>query len=198
MSIVQQLSSLLGQNAGQVYTAVGTAVAFSAGLAVAYAGLGLQNPSTSKVKITPLKIGFAPTGTGGTSNAGCPYGFAKLIAGTAALGTLSAFTVGGGVVTGPGLVGTATGAAVVFGTATVLNGTAGPSANGLCIVTVIGVTAGAGTGAGTQAFTPAAGSVTSGELHGEVTLMPGESGVIFVNQAIAGIPSITWLEQPLQ
>jgi hypothetical protein len=178
---------------GSVFAAVGTSITSSAGLAISYAGLGVQNPSTSGKKITPLQISFTPTGTGASNN-GCPFGLIKIL-GTAAAGTLSGF---GGFVATVGVAGTATNAVgTAFGTCTILNGTAGPSANGLCWMQIVGEISGGGTGAGTQAFTPTAGAQTGFDLQGLVSAMPGESIAIGVNQATAGIFGMIWLETPL-
>lgn len=176
-------SPLVNQPGAQVYSFVGTAITFSAGLAVSYAGLGIQNPATSKTKITVLKMGVAPT----SAPAGVfPVGFGKLVAGTASMGTLAAMA---GVITAPGVVGTATGVGSIFGTATVLNGTAAAGLNALNYTAMAGGIIGTGTG-GT--WIPAA------DLSGEATVMPGESGVLLSNAAITGIPYLVWVESPIQ
>lgn len=185
MSIDYQVPSSLPTTAGaQIYSFVGTAVAFSAGLAVAYTGCGIQNPASSKVKITVLKslaaVTIAPAGTS-------VLGFGKLSPGTATLGTLSGVA---GVITSPGISGTTTGVGLLFGTATVLNGTAGGQTNSLNYVSIQGVLLGTGASI-SQWITPA-------EQAGDVTLMPGESGMILSSIAHTGLPYLVWIETPIQ
>ena len=186
MSVDYQLPSPLQTTAGaQIYSFVGTSVTSSVGLAIAYAGCGLLNPSGSKVKVTLLKAGFAHVG--GVAGASIPTGFAKLVTGTASLGTLSAQGAFG-VITAPGQVGLATGSAQVFGTCTVLNGTAGPASNNaLNYVTMLGGFSGTGVW-----------NTPPNETHGEVTLMPGEGGMLVAQAAVTGFPYIVWAESPIQ
>ena len=182
---------------GQVFTAaLGTAIAFSAGLALAYTGLGILNPVGSGAKVTILRASCGPTAV---PTGIVPWGIAKLGPGTATLGTLSAFS---GVITcagGPGTAATGatslsaatrgtnqgTSVCTVFGTATVLNGTAGPTAaNGLNWVEVLGANGTAGIG-----------PVQSDSLA--ATLYPGESAVIVCQAAVTALAGLVWLEGSL-
>lgn len=183
---------------GKIYTAaLGTALAFTAGLAVANSGcLGIANPATvagtAPVKLIPVAVTFCPTGT---NLANTPaWGLAKLIG--APLGTLTAtFGLGAfsGMITSPGVVGTASGVAVVFGSATILNGTAGGSyaINALNWVEFLGC---AGLGTAT-AQGPAPSRV---DLGGEVNVMPGEILLLQPQNAQVALASISWVEAAYQ
>jgi hypothetical protein len=193
--------------AGQVFSAqLGTAQGFSVGLAIAYAGLGISNPVNSGAKVTILRANLAPIGTGAASCS--PWGIAKLmgpIGGTTTMGTLSAFS---GAVVCAGQPGTAaTGASTLavatlstvpgnpgrqgtsvctlFGTATVLNGTAGPSVLGLNYVEVLGVI---GTSAGGNGVA---------DTVGNVVLYPGETAVIVSAVLCTALAGVTWVEGSL-
>lgn len=182
---------------GQIFTAaLGTAVAFSAGLAVGYTGLALANPATvagqTPVKLTPLRVTFAPTALAGGTAA---FGLVKLTGqGTASNGGLSAFS---GVVMSPGFQGTCatngtraglgTSVVQIGGTFSVINSTAaGTGANTLYWAEMLGAMA-AGTG----------GPNGPVDLQGFTTVMPGETIAIAPNLAVTGLASISWLETPL-
>jgi hypothetical protein len=184
---------------GQVFSAfLGTAIAFSAGLAVAYAGLGIANPVGSGAKVTILRAAFAPTATGPATMS--PWGLAKLLGpinGTTSMGTLSAFS---GIVvcagaagtaqvqgTSLGKIGTGQGTSVcqLFGTATVLNGTAGPSVLGLNWTEVMGCH-------GTNLIGPVEADAT-----GATVLYPGETAVIVSAVAVTSLAGLEWLEGSL-
>ena len=174
---------------GQMFVAAtGTAVTFSAGLALSYAGLMLINPATvagtAPKKLVPLRAIFAPTGTGVAPS--CPWGMIKAI-GTCTAGAASGFS---GIVTTPGMYGTSTPIAVVAGTASFLNGTTGAVPNGPNWVQYCGVLP-----VGTATYY--AGGVTTVDLIGEVSVMPGEAMAIAPNVAAVGMASIAWLEIPL-
>ena len=173
---------------GQVYTAtLGTAVAFSAGVAVAYAGLALANPATVAgkvpVKLVPLRINLSPTAAVSGTVA---WGILKLTGqGTASNGGLSAFS---GAIFAPGVAGTATGVAIVGGTFSVINGTAaGTGSNTLYWQTMIGGV-NCGTGAGSLPV----------DLQGYESALPGET--LAIGCTVSGVTaqaSITWAEIPL-
>lgn len=183
---------------GQIFSAsLGTAVAFSAGLAVAYAGLAIANPATptgkTPVKLVPLRVNFTPTAAVSGTIA---WGLVKLTGqGTASNGGISAFS---GVVLACGIAGTcATGGTVplgvgtsvvqIGGTFSVVNGTAaGTGSNTLYWAGMLG-NANCGTGA---ASVPV-------DLQGALTVMPGETVAISPVLAVTGLASIDWLEVPL-
>jgi len=180
-----------GQNPGgiqgQVYTAaLGTAVAFSAGVATAYTGLALANPATVAgqvpVKLVPLRVNLTPTAAVSGTIA---WGLLKLTGqGTASNGGLSAFS---GAIFANGVLGTATGVAVLGGTFSVKNGTA------------------AGTGSNTLYWQEMLGNVNCGtgapsapvDLQGFTSVMPGETLAIGCNLAVTALAQITWAEIPL-
>jgi hypothetical protein len=187
---------------GSVFTAaLGTAVAFSAGLAVAYTGLVIANPATPRgavpVKLVPLRVNLVPTAAVSGTVA---WGLVKLTGqGTASNGGVSALS---GVVFASGLAGTVainvspgaggyvgagSSVAQVGGTFSVINGTA------------------AGTGANTLYWQEMLGNVNSGtgaasvpiDLPGFTSVLPGETVAISPVLAVTGLASITWLETPL-
>ena len=161
-----------------VYTAaMGTAVVFSAGLAVTYSGYGLYNPvaaaGTSAIKLVPVNVSIIPTNLSTAANY---FAIAKYI------GTGTAFAGGAstGGVTQQNLAGTTTlQRATVFGTGSMA----------IAPIYVKFLTA-FGTGGGNPA-------PNLFPLDGDLTVMPGE-GLIFV-QGIAGtaLCSITWAEVPV-
>lgn len=188
---------------GQVFTAaLGTAVAFSAGVAVAYTGLALANPKTPAgqvpVKLIPLRAELAPT-TVSLVNAPVPWGILKLTGqGTASNGGLSAFS---GSIFSPGFAGTAvTGTspagvgsciAQVGGTFSVINGTAaGTGSNTLYWQELCGCL---GVGTATNYASPNAAV----DLQGFTSVMPGETIALAANIAVTGLASISWLEVPM-
>lgn len=164
---------------GAVFTAVGTAVALTGGLGVAQsAAFIISNPSTSTVLVTPLKVLAATTLGGGI------VGFAKFLGGTASLAPAGAGAGGVTIVS----VGKGTGASVaqIWGTATAVNGTAGPAAaNAWVVADLHGAQ-------GTNA------SILAADAFGGCKLLPGESGMVFLSVGVSCIPSIAWLETPLQ
>jgi hypothetical protein len=172
---------------------MGTAVAIPAGLPVAYTGgLVLFNPPTAPgatpVRLIPVSVSAAFTGTA-TGNTPA-WGFAKLIG--APLGTLTAtFGLGAfsGMITSPGVAGTASGVAVVAGSATILNGTAGGSyaINALNYVCVLGA-------ASLGTSTSLASATTRVETDAETNVMPGEILVLFSHNSITALASISWIE----
>jgi hypothetical protein len=183
---------------GQVFTAsLGTAVAFSAGLAVAYVGLAVHNPVTAAgavpVKLVPLRVNFSPTAAVSGTIA---WGLVKLTAqGTASNGGLSLFSgalfspgfAGTCVTGGTGQTGVGTSVAKVGGTFSVVNGTA------------------AGTGSNTLYWQDMVGNVNSGtgaqsvpvDLPGFTSIMPGETLGIAPVLAVTGLASISWVEIPV-
>lgn len=179
---------------GQVFTTcLGTAVAFSAGPAVAYAGLALANPATvagkAPVKLVPLRVNFTPSAAvSGT----IPWGLMKLTGqGTASNGGLSAYS---GVIMSPGYAGTVPATVPVGqlgGTFSVSNGTAaGTGSNTLYWQEMVGaVNAGTGIGGG--------GASTAADLTSFVCAMPGETLAIGVQAAVTCLASISWVEVPL-
>jgi hypothetical protein len=180
---------------GQFFVAaLGTAVVFSAGLALGYTGLMIYNPPTVKgvvaKKLIPLRVSFTPTGTA-TATGNCPLGLIKDV-GTCTAGNFSGFS---GIITSQGIEGTATGVAIIAGTASYLNGTAGPSLNGPNWIQMLGNVAG-GTQAGASPV-PVTGYSGIYDLMSEESVMPGESVAICTNQAVSGLCSIAWVEVPL-
>lgn len=182
---------------GQIFTAsLGTAVAFSVGLAVAYTGLALANPATPAgkvgVKVVPLRVTFAPTVLAGGTAA---WGIVKLTTnGTASNGGVSAFSGavfqigfrGTCATNGTSPLGVGTSAVQIGGTFSVINGTAaGTGANTLYWQEMLGAMAG---GTGVQ------GPV---DLGGYSCAMPGETLAISPNLAVTGLASISWIEVPL-
>jgi len=165
---------------GPVYTAVGSAVTLTGGLGLGQsAAFIISNPAGSNVRVVPIKIAAANTGVPSTI-----LGFAKTLLGTASL--VGAGANAGGVIALAGGGGTATGKAQIFGTATLLNGTAGPCQNGWCIVEVAGAQ---GTNLGMQTY----------DMSGAVSINPGENGMVYSSAASAGcVPMIMWMEIPLQ
>lgn len=164
---------------GAVYTCVGTSVSLTGGLGVAQsAAFIISNPSTSTVIVTPIKVICATTLGGGI------VGFAKALLGTASLAPAGA---GGGGVTIVSLGrGTGSPVAQIWGSATMLNGTAGPAAANAWVVSDLH-------GAqGTNA------SILAADAFGGCRLLPGESGMVFQSVSVAGIPAISWLETPIQ
>jgi len=173
---------------GAVFVAaLGTSASFTAGCPVAYSGMAIANPPTVAgkvpVKLVPLQVNFSGIGTGTGTGA---WGLVKITGGTATYGTLSAFS---GIVTSPGSVGTTTGVAIVTGTFTVLNGTAGPSANGLNYIQYLGAVGGTAT-----QYPP---SAVQAQLDGLLSVMPGEIMAIAPTAAMLGVGSIAWVEVPL-
>ena len=175
---------------GQVFTTcLGTAVAFSAGPAVAYAGLALANPATvagkAPVKLVPLRVNFTPSAAvSGT----IPWGLMKLTGqGTASNGGLSLYS---GVIMSPGYAGTVPATVPVGqlgGTFSVSNGTAaGTGSNTLYWVEMCG-NACPGTGACSAPV----------ELLGMVSVMPGETLVIAPLLAVTAQAGMTWVEVPM-
>ena len=172
---------------GQVFTAtLGTAVAFSAGPAVAYTGLAIANPATAPgavaKKLVPLRVNITPTAAVSGTIA---WGLLKLTGqGTASNGGMSAF---GGAIFTPGFTGTSTPVAIVGGTFSVVNGTA------------------AGTGSNTLYWQSMLGNVNCGtgaasfpvDLQGFESVMPGETLAIGCVLAVTAQASITWAEIPL-
>ena len=175
---------------GQVFTTcLGTAVAFSAGPAVAYAGLALANPATvagkAPVKLVPLRVNFTPSAAvSGT----IPWGLMKLTGqGTATNGGLSLYS---GVIMSPGYAGTVPATVPVGqlgGTFSVSGGTA------------------AGTGSNTLYWLEMCGNANNGtgapsapvDLLGFASVMPGETLVIAPLLAVTATAGLTWCEVPL-
>jgi hypothetical protein len=171
--------------------ALGSAVNFSAGLALAYTGLIITNPvqplGKVPIKIIPLRVTFVPAGTTtGAGNIG--LGVVKNI-GTCTADVFSGFS---GIVTTQGQVGTSTGVAILSGTASWLNGTAGPSANGPMWIQFLGSISAGNLGANGVA-TGVSGIY---DLQSEESIMPGESMAICPTVAISGLASIAWAEVP--
>ena len=175
---------------GQVFTTcLGTAVAFSAGPAVAYAGLALANPATvagkAPVKLVPLRVNFTPSAAvSGT----IPWGLMKLTGqGTASNGGLSLYS---GVIMSPGYAGTVPATVPVGqlgGTFSVSGGTAaGTGSNTLYWVEMCG-NANNGTGAPSPPV----------DLLGFASVMPGETLVIAPLLAVTATAGLTWCEVPL-
>jgi len=166
---------------GPIFTCVGTAVAMTGGLGVAQsAAFILSNPLTSKVKLIPLRYMAMPTGVGTAAVIGC----AKALLGTASLAPAGA---GGGGVTIVS-VGLGTGSSVgqIWGSATMVNGTAGPAANNAWVV--VDQVAAIGTN----------GSVTGVDGIGVTQLLPGESAMVYASAGQTLQPQITWIEVALQ
>jgi hypothetical protein len=171
---------------GRLFVAtVGTAVAFSAGLAVANVGLTLLNPatpgpvngsSTQGTKVIILRAGFYPTGTGTTE----AWGFVKTIS-TATLGALSAFS--GNIFLAGAAAGTGTGCLQLAGTSSWLNGTANTTQAYVTLLQGILGTLGGG-------------MATITDLHGELTLMPNEGCVLVPTGAITAQATVVWGEFP--
>jgi hypothetical protein len=180
---------------GQKLTAVmGTAASFAAGLPSNYVGLALVNPATAAgaapVKLVPLRAAFVGIGTG----AGGPslWGFAKYssltAAGTASISGATGFS---GIITSPGTPGTSTGRAIVCGTFTLNNGTAGPAAsNAGNWVQILGA-APLGTATAYQ------NALVTAELNGELSALPGEALVLVSAIGMSAQGSVTWVEVPL-
>lgn len=171
--------------AGTLITLVGTAVAISAGVAVAYTGMGIQNPANSGKKAVVVRAYVAPTATGPAADT--PIGLMKLNAGTASIGATSGMA---GTAVAAGIAGFPSGTAVsvmtIIGTASVLNGTAAPGlVNSLNFVKVVGVL-------GTNIS-----GIVAPDLNGEITVLPGETLLIGANAAVTGIPELVWFESPL-
>ena len=161
---------------GPIFTAVGTSVALTGGLGLGQsAALIISNPSTSTKTLIPLTVCL-----GGTGVTGIAWGFAKALLGTASLAPAGAGA--GGVTIQAAGAGTAAPVAQVWGTATLINGTAGPAAiNAWVVAYQVGALA-------TNA------PITAADLNGYVRLLPGESGMVYMAAAITGAPSISWTE----
>jgi hypothetical protein len=173
------------QLVGSEYTAVlGTAVGFTGTGVLATVGLGISVPGTATFRATIVRVSLQPTGTGAGANSGL-WGIAKVV-GTATVGNLSAMS---GIVTSPGIKGTAAPGCNVFGTATVLNGTAASGVNGLSWVTLCGPISGTNAGGG--------GAPPPVDLHGEVSLLPGEAAIICSLTPELALGQITWVETPI-
>jgi hypothetical protein len=164
---------------GNVFTAVGTSVALTGGLGVAQsAALILSNPKTSGVKLTPIRISL-----GGTGVTGIAWGVAKTLLGTASLAPAGAGA--GGVTIVPAGLGTGSSIGQVWGTGTLVNGTAGPASNNAWVIAdLVGALA-------TNA------PIVSADLNGLVQLLPGESAMLFVAAGITAAPQISWAETNL-
>jgi hypothetical protein len=183
---------------GQLFVAAqNTAAAYTAGtgMPVNYTGMVLYNPPTvagqPSVRLVPIRVSFVPEGTS-TSGSLVSWGIIKSN-GTCTPG-LSAFN---GYVSAAGYPGVGTWAAgfipkavgQVGGTATWLNGTAatyGP--NAVNYVEHLGVAA-FGTGITAQSAPP-----TIIDLHGEISLAPGEAMAISPWVACVAVGSIAWVE----
>jgi hypothetical protein len=185
---------------GKLYVAaLGSAVTFSTWNSPNYTGLMIANPPTLpgqlQVRIVPLRCTFVPTGTGGT---GGPYLQAGPVAiglikgiGTCVAGQFSAFS---GIITSKGIAGTSTSQiAVVAGTASWLNGTAGPGNNCPNWIQMLGSVT-SQVGAATNAVIPGAPCLY--DLQSEEGIMPGEALGIATSIQIAGFASIAWVEVP--
>lgn len=182
---------------GQLFVAAqNTAVSYSAGtgMPVNYVGLCLYNPPTvagqPSVRIVPVRVTFAPTGAG-AAGTGVPWGVIKSN-GTCTPG-LSAFN---GFVSAAGYPGVGTWAAGFLpkavgqlgGTATWLNGTAATyGTNAVNYVEFLGMLP-----QGTA--TNYAGATIIADLHGEVSLAPGEACAICPWTGVTGVGSIAWVE----
>jgi hypothetical protein len=196
MPLVWNLSGPLTLPGRVFTTTTGTAVAFSAGVALAYTGLAVANPATvggaCGTKLVLIKASFQPSVV--SANAvPVPWGIMKLTGqGTASNGGLSLWS---GAIFQQGTAGTGTGIAIVGGTFSVINGTAaGTGSNCLYWAEMCGSIVN-GTGAGTAAWTMA--TVNAADLSGFTTVMPGETAAIGLNAAMTGFASLTWLEVPL-
>lgn len=173
------------QIAGQIYTAVlGTAVPITGTGVLSTTGLGISVPGTATFRATILRASLQPTGTGAGANSGL-WGFGKVV-GTATVGTLSGMS---GIVTSPGIKGTAAPGCNVFGTATVLNGTAANGVNGLSWVSLCGSISGTNNGGG--------GAPPPVDFHGETSAQPGEALILCSLTAELALASITWVETPI-
>jgi|SRR5580700_1719890 hypothetical protein len=171
---------------GRLFVAtVGTAVAFSAGLAIANTGLTLYNPatagpvngsSTQGTKVIVLRAGFNPTGTGTTE----AWGFVKTIS-TATLGALSAFS--GNIFLAGAAAGTGSGCLQLAGTSSWLNGTANTTQMWVTQPqSILGTLGGQ--------------STTIVDFHGELTLMPNEGCVLVPVGAVTAQATVVWAELP--
>jgi hypothetical protein len=177
---------------GQIFVAaMGTAAAFSAGLAVGYTGLILSNPSTPigqvPKRVIPLRLTFIPTVLAGSVVA---LGIVKAT-GTCTADTFSGFS---GIITSKGIKGTATGVCVVAGTASFTNGTAGPSVHGPNWVQMLGSVT-SQVGAASNTVIPGASCLY--DLQSEEGIMPGECIAICPSAAVTALASIAWVEVPL-
>ena len=175
--------ALLGNMTGaaptpcSIYTAaMGTAVVFSAGLAVAYSGYGLYNPlptgTQSAVKLVPLNVSAIPTALSTAPNW---FALAKYI------GTGTAFAGGAstGAVVQQGFAGTTTNQrAVVFGTGSMA---VAP------VYTKFMSAFGTGNPPGLVLF----------QLDGDMTVLPGEAVMFIQGIAGTGLCSFTWAEVPV-
>ena len=164
---------------GAVFTAIGTSVTLTGTLGIALSpAFIISNPSTSTVKVIPLKVHVAsPVGLSAA------MGFAKVLLGTASLAPAGAGCGGVTVVSVGKKVGTSV--AQIWGTATLVNGTAGPAAVDAWVIADLGPTSGTNACQMPQ------------EMDGNVVLLPGESGMIYTSAGVVGFPQITWVEQPL-
>jgi hypothetical protein len=175
---------------GPVYTALlQTAIAFTGGLGVAQStAFVIANPVNSGVRLVPLIAHGVFVGTATTPTVPI-WGIAKLLAGTASAAVASASNV---VTIRAGLPGTATGAAVIYGSATIINGTAGGAGanNSLNFVTMCGG----------LPFAAPLGTAVLGQsqtrmyLDGEVSIMPGEIALVQPGIALVGVVGLTWVE----
>lgn len=170
--------------AGSVYTAVtGTAVAFTGTGVLSTTGLGISVPGTATFKATLLRASLQPTGTGAGANSGV-WGIG-VVCGTATIGATSGFA---GIVRSPGIKGTAAPGCTVFGTASVLNGTAADGLNGISWTRLCGAISGTNAGGG--------GAPPPVDFHGEISIMPGEAIVVCSPTAETALADLTWVETP--
>lgn len=173
------------QLAGSVFTAVlGTAVAFTGTGVISTTGLGISVPGTATFRATVLRVSFQPSGTGAGANSGM-WGLGKVF-GTATAATFSGMS---GIVTSPGIKGTGVPGCNVFGTCTLLNGTAASGANGLSWVTLCGSISGTNAGGG--------GAPPPVDLHGEIQILPGEAAIFCSLTAELALAQLTWVETPI-
>jgi hypothetical protein len=183
---------------GQLFVAaMGSSCDFSARVTLNYTGLALSNPPTfpgaQAKRLVPLRLTFVPTGTTTALGFGAVLGIAKAT-GTCTAGNFSGFS---GIITSKGIPGTATGIAIVAGTASWLNGTAvGSPVHGPNWVQFLGLVPQMSSGA-VPAGSALAGGSCLYDLQSEEGIMPGETMVITPNVAISAVASIAWVEVPL-
>lgn len=161
--------------------AMGTAVVFSNGNAVAYSGLGIYNPPTATgkpaVKLLPSRITYAPTSTG-TNGTGNVLAISKFT------GTATTFAGGAssGVTFQQGVLGTSTNSvATVFGT--------GSFPIAPQYVEFLGAL---GTAVQQQV-----GNTIVCEFEGAISVLPGEAMIVSLTLGGTGFASMVWTEVPL-